>query len=71
MQGLRSIFNVLVNLFHKSINTIDSIWFKNIYFKSVYTTQYIYNHPNIRIRTEARAYQVLLLYNILTKCRGK
>ena len=29
----------------------------------------IFNHTNIRIRTEARAYQVLLLYNILTKCR--
>ena len=29
----------------------------------------IFNHTNIRIRTEARAYQVLLLNNILTKCR--
>ena len=29
----------------------------------------IFNHTNTRIRTEARAYQVLLLYNILTKCR--
>ena len=28
----------------------------------------IVNHTNIRIRTEAKAYQVLLLYNILTKC---
>ena len=29
----------------------------------------IFKHINIRIRTEAKAYQVLLLYNILTKCR--
>ena len=29
----------------------------------------IVNHTNIRIRTEAKAYQVLLLYNILTKCK--
>ena len=29
----------------------------------------IVNHTNIRIRTEAKAYQALLLYNILTKCR--
>ena len=28
----------------------------------------IVKHTNIRIRTEAKAYQVLLLYNILTKC---
>ena len=28
----------------------------------------IVNHTNIRIRTEAKAYQVLLRYNILTKC---
>ena len=30
----------------------------------------IFNHTNIRIRAEAKAYQVFLLYNILTKFRG-
>ena len=42
------------------------LWFKHIQI-NLYNT--IFNHTNIRIRTEARAYQVLLLYNILTKYR--
>ena len=29
----------------------------------------IFKHTNIRIRIEAKPYQVLFLYNILTKCR--
>ena len=44
-------------------------WFKHIISNRFIQYNIIFNHTNIRIRMEARAYQVLLLYNIWTKCR--
>ena len=56
-------FNTLIQTFLqcKSLNIYTCYWFKNIYFKSVYTYNTILNHTNIRIRMEARAYWVILL----------
>ena len=54
-----------------SVIDIENIWCGLNIFISNQFIQYnaIIKPTNIRIRTEAKAYQVLLLYNILTKCR--
>ena len=54
-----------------SVIDIENIWCGLNIFISNQFIQYnaIFKHTNIRIRTEANAYLVLLLYNILTKCR--
>ena len=48
-----------------SICRLGSIFISNQFIQ--YNT--IFKHTNIRIRMEAKAYQILLLYNILTNCR--
>ena len=60
--------------FHYHIDKVLVFNSKNDWFNIFISHQFIqyntiFNHTNIRIRTEARAYQVLLHYNILTKCR--